>query len=204
MQQTLFLLIRQRYDLFICKWATSCENLFLSYVNKKSADQPAHPCSLISGCVVRCWIVTRFYSSKLYSLIGTYTVSTTCQFAESLFRYMYICLSLSFTLQERSYNDSVSLCRLLVVNLFYQKKKRFCDFWDTELWVDIEIKVYSDALKKDISFWIYVKIRYENFHCSVIVDSMKERKLRKLQRVVHVLCALCAPGFKKGRKSMEA
>ena len=43
-----------------------------------------------------------------------------------------------------------------------------------ELWVDSEIKVYKDTFKKDISFWIYVKIRYENFHCSVIVDNMKE------------------------------
>ena len=62
-----------------------------------------------------------------------------------------------------------------------------------------------DTFEKDISFWIYVKIRYENFHCSVIVDNMKEdcgllEKLRKLQRVVHVLCALCALGFKKDEK----
>ena len=33
---------------------------------------------------------------------------------------------------------------------------------------------YRDTFKKDISFWIYVKIRYENFHCSVIVDNRKE------------------------------
>ena len=74
-----------------------------------------------------------------------------------------------------------------------------------ELWVDSEIKVYRDTFKKDISFWIYVKSRYENFHCSVIVDNMKEdcvllEKLRKLQRVVHVLCALYALGFKKDEK----
>ena len=78
-----------------------------------------------------------------------------------------------------------------------------------ELWVDSEIKVYRDTLRKNISFWIYVKIRYENFHFSVIVDNMKEdcgllEKLRKLQRVVHVLCALCALGFKKGQKSTKA
>ena len=59
------------------------------------------------------WIVTRFYSLMLNSSIGTYTVSPTCQFAESIFRYMYMCLSLSFTLQERGYTDSVSLCRFL-------------------------------------------------------------------------------------------
>ena len=71
-----------------------------------------------------------------------------------------------------------------------------------ELWMDSEIKLYSDTFKKDISFWIYVKIRYENFYCSVIVDNMKEdcvllEKLRKPQGVVHVLCALCALRFKK-------
>ena len=71
--------------------------------------------------------------------------------------------------------------------------------------MDSEIKVCRDTLKKDISFWIYVKIRYETFHCSIIVDNMKEdcvllEKLRKLQRVVHVLCALCALGFKNDGK----
>ena len=71
--------------------------------------------------------------------------------------------------------------------------------------MDSEIKVYRDTCRKAIPFWIYVKIRYENFHCSVIVDNMKEgcallEKLRKLQRVVHVLCALCVLGFKKDGK----
>ena len=74
-----------------------------------------------------------------------------------------------------------------------------------ELWVDSEIQVYRDTYKNDILFWIYVKIRYENFHCWVIVDNMKEEyvlleKLRKLQRVVHVLCALCALRYKKDGK----
>ena len=35
-------------------WATSWENLFMSYANKKGADQPAHSRSLISAFVVRC------------------------------------------------------------------------------------------------------------------------------------------------------
>ena len=35
-------------------WATSWENLFKPYANNKDADQPAHPCSLISTFVVRC------------------------------------------------------------------------------------------------------------------------------------------------------
>ena len=71
--------------------------------------------------------------------------------------------------------------------------------------MDSEIKVYRDTFKKDISFWIYVRIQYENFQYSVIVDNIKEdcillEKLRKLQRVVHVLCALCAVRFKKDGK----
>ena len=70
--------------------------------------------------------------------------------------------------------------------------------------MDSEIKINRDTVKKDILFWIYVKIRYENFIVH-IVDNMKEdcvllEKLRKAQRVVHVLCALCAPGFKKDGK----
>ena len=77
---------------------------------------------------------------------------------------------------------------------FWQKINDFVTFGTQifELWVDSEIKIYRDTFKKDISFWIYVKIRYENFHCSVIVDNIKGdcvllEKLRKLQRVVHVL-----------------
>ena len=71
-----------------------------------------------------------------------------------------------------------------------------------ELLVDSEIKVYRDTFKKNISFWIYVKIRYENFHCSVTVDNMKEdsdllKKLRKLQRVVHVVVCAMSPRTEK-------
>ena len=36
------------------KWATSWENLSVQYANNKSADQPAHPHSLISTFVVHC------------------------------------------------------------------------------------------------------------------------------------------------------
>ena len=63
------------------------------------------------------------------------------------------------------------------------------------------IEIHRIHSKKDILIWIYVKIRYENFHRSVIVDNMKEdcvllEKLRKLQRVFQVLRVLCALGFK--------
>ena len=68
-----------------------------------------------------------------------------------------------------------------------------------ELSVNSEIKVFMDTFKKDILFWIYVKIRYGHFHRSIILA-----KLRKLKRVAHVLCAPCALGFKKRRKSTEA
>ena len=91
----------------------------LSYVKNKGADQPAHPCSPISAFVVRCLIVTKFYSSKLYSSIGIYTVSPTCQFAESVFRYMYTCSR--FHPAGTCYIDSVSLCRFFVINLFDKK-----------------------------------------------------------------------------------
>ena len=35
-------------------WAMSWENLFMPYANNKGADQPAHPHSLISACVIHC------------------------------------------------------------------------------------------------------------------------------------------------------
>ena len=65
-----------------------------------------------------------------------------------------------------------------------------------ELWVDSEIKVYRDTFENDISLWIYVRIRYENFIDQLKEDCVSVEKLRKLQRVVHVLCELCALGFK--------
>ena len=44
--------VRNFYQVGI--WAASWENLFMPYANNKGADQPAHPCSLISTFVVRC------------------------------------------------------------------------------------------------------------------------------------------------------
>ena len=42
---------------YTCKaiiiWATSWENLFMSYADNKGADQPSHPGNLISTFVVR-------------------------------------------------------------------------------------------------------------------------------------------------------
>ena len=35
-------------------WASSVELLFMPYANNKGADQPAHPCSLVSAFVVCC------------------------------------------------------------------------------------------------------------------------------------------------------
>ena len=41
-------------NLYSENWATSWENLFVSYAINKGADQPAHPRSLISAFVLRC------------------------------------------------------------------------------------------------------------------------------------------------------
>ena len=63
--------------------------------------------------------------------------------------------------------------------------------------MESEIKVCRDTLRKDISFWIYVKNRYEKFHCSVIVYNMKEdcvllEELRNLHKGrPRVVCAMC-------------
>ena len=51
-------------DLFIWKWATSWENLFLSYVYNKDADQPVHPRSLICTFVVRCLDINEILQLK--------------------------------------------------------------------------------------------------------------------------------------------
>ena len=48
--------------IFSCKWATSWENLLLSYVNNIHAVWSA-------PLLFAAWIVTRFYSSKLYSSV---------------------------------------------------------------------------------------------------------------------------------------
>ena len=53
-------------------WATSWQNLFMPYVNNKDADQPAHPCSLISTFIVHCLdsiipILSKFKISRLAS-----------------------------------------------------------------------------------------------------------------------------------------
>ena len=52
----------------------SWQNLFLSYVNNKGADQPAHPRSLISTFVVRCLdsIIPLVSISELSSLVAAH------------------------------------------------------------------------------------------------------------------------------------
>ena len=44
----------EHYQIPTWKWATSWENLFLSYTNNKGANQPTHPCSLIRAFVILC------------------------------------------------------------------------------------------------------------------------------------------------------
>ena len=103
MQQTFFLLIRQRYDLFIWKWTTSWENLFLSYVNNKSAHQPAHPRSLISAFVVRC-----LDNNKLLQLKAVHIMH--CISNLSVFRYM--------SPWRNGALSSVDMCVCMCINIF--------------------------------------------------------------------------------------
>ena len=78
----------------------------LSYVNNKGADQPAHPRSLISAFVVRCLDGNEILQLK--SILAHTLYLQPVSLRKASYRYMYICLSLSFTLQERCYTDSVS------------------------------------------------------------------------------------------------
>ena len=56
--------------LLTIKWATSWETPFMPYANNKSADQPAHPRSLISAFIVRCLdgIISLVSTSEISSL----------------------------------------------------------------------------------------------------------------------------------------
>ena len=49
-------------------WASSWENLFMPYANNKSADQPAHPHSLISAFVIHCL-------DSIISLVSIFAIS---------------------------------------------------------------------------------------------------------------------------------
>ena len=111
--------LRQRYDLFILKWATSWENLFLLYVNNKSADQPAHPCSLISVFVIRCLDSNKLLQLKAIRIIHCISNLSVCP-------YMYICLILSFALQARC--SVVRGCVCVCINIF--KHLLFWNYWD--------------------------------------------------------------------------
>ena len=77
----------------------------LSYMNNKGADHPAHPHSLNSAFVVRC-LDSNEYSTKLHTSTGSYVQPVRCGK-----RLIITCtsVSLSFTLQERCYTDSVYL-----------------------------------------------------------------------------------------------
>ena len=60
-------------------------------------------------------------------------------------------------------------------------------------------------VEKDISFWICVNVRYENFQCSVIVDNVKEgcAWLENGSFKGSSTCCvryICALGFKKDGK----
>ena len=69
-----FIALKESHFWFLFRiyiWATSWENLFLPYVNNRSADQVAHPRSLISAFVIRCLdsivhLVSIFEISSLY------------------------------------------------------------------------------------------------------------------------------------------
>ena len=86
------------------------------------------------------WIVTRFYSSKLYCSIGTYTVSPTCQFAESVLS-LYVHLFKSkihpagTVLHRSCFPVHRCGCRFFVIYRFDVNINVFCHFWDTEIWI---------------------------------------------------------------------
>ena len=79
-----FLSNRQRYDLFIWN-GTYHEKTYFCHMWPTKAQINLHIHAVWSAPLLfAAWIVTRLYSSKLYSSIGTYTVSATYQLAEGV------------------------------------------------------------------------------------------------------------------------
>ena len=74
---------RKKNVLYVFKWATWWENLFMPYANNKGADQPAHSHSLISTFLVYCLdsIIPLVCISEILSLC---LVSVTAQTSLSL------------------------------------------------------------------------------------------------------------------------
>ena len=56
------------------EWTTPWENLFMAYANKKGADQPVHPHSLISTFVVRCLesIISTLDKSEVFKILASF------------------------------------------------------------------------------------------------------------------------------------
>ena len=144
------------------------------------------------------WIVTRFYSSKLYSSIGTYTVSPTYQFAESV-------LSLHVHLLKSKFYPAGKLLYQFCFSVSIILNKRFCEFWGTDflivsgqwnqsLYGYIQKGYFAMDICKN-SVWRLPLFTYCWQEDCVLLET-----LRKLQRVVHVWCVLCALGFKKDGK----
>ena len=65
-------------------WASSWENLFMSYANNKDADQPAHPRSLISVFVIRCLASI----IPVFAIISFKTLASLCSWADWFESYL--------------------------------------------------------------------------------------------------------------------
>ena len=68
----------------------------MSYANNKGADQPAHPCSLISTFVVRCL-------DNIISVVSSSVISS--RYIASVAAQAGLCLTWSQTLEDRFSRD---------------------------------------------------------------------------------------------------
>ena len=91
-------------------WAMSWENLFMLYANK-GADQPAHPCSLISTFIVR-------YLDSIISLVSISEISI----LELALVAVQAGLSLTWSKTAKS--------GFLVMRFIYCRSTHFIHYWD--------------------------------------------------------------------------
>ena len=114
-------------------WATSWENLFMSYANNKGADQPAHVRSLISAFVVCCLdsIIPLVSISEIFKPLGSF-----CSCAGQFESYLvenpedrfsrdeaHIYIACDWTSADGSF-------RVCILDLSFQKQDIFGNFFN--------------------------------------------------------------------------
>ena len=78
------------HELLIIIWASHEQTCLMPYVNNKGADQPAHPCSLISAFVLHC-LDSIMYILAISTISSLYRASVAEQTGWSLMTWLNYC-----------------------------------------------------------------------------------------------------------------